>query len=256
MKIISYNLRKNRAIGEILELSEEHETDILCLQECDTVDLPQQVGHLQLADATTSNRLGLALYFRRDRFDAIETQAFQLKKSLHDRVLSPAHERLIGTRLFDHVMSREMIAASFHAAPLTALNSLRRKQIHSALGELWTLGPGMPTIMIGDYNYPIFKGRLSNQVRESGYELTLSDKRTYTRYKFFRGHFDLATSIGFDISSIETLPRGTSDHMPILVTASYSTVPISPEDADALASPGAFDGADADAADAPTDFMI
>ena len=118
------------------------------------------------------------------------------------------------------------------------------------------MGPGLPTLMVGDYNYPVFKENLSNKVRESGYDLTLSDKRTYTRYKFFRGHFDLATSVGLDIKTVVTLPRGTSDHMPILVTASYSTVPISPEDADALASPGAFDGADAGAADAPTDFMI
>jgi hypothetical protein len=50
----------------------------------------------------------------------------------------------------------------------------------------------------------------------------LSDNRTYTRYKFFRGHFDLATSVGLDISGVETLQRGSSDHMPILVSATYS----------------------------------
>jgi hypothetical protein len=59
-------------------------------------------------------------------------------------------------------------------------------------------------------------------VKESGYDLTLSDTRTYTRYKFFRGHFDLATSVGLTIDNIETLPSGKSDHMPILVTSSYS----------------------------------
>ena len=52
--------------------------------------------------------------------------------------------------------------------------------------------------MVGDYNYPVFKDNLAEKVREAGYELTLSDSRTYTRYKFFRGHFDLATSVGFD----------------------------------------------------------
>jgi hypothetical protein len=59
---------------------------------------------------------------------------------------------------------------------------------------------------------------------DSGYNLTLSDSRTYTRYKFFRGHFDLATSIGLTIDSVKALPRGTSDHLPIMVTASYSEV--------------------------------
>ena len=183
---------------------------------------------MHLADSTTRNRLGLAVYYRRDRFTARKTQTVALKKSLHDRVLTPAHERLIGTLLFDMAAQRDLVVASFHAAPLTALNSLRRNQIRSAHAELNVLGPNLPTLMVGDYNYPIFKKHLSNEVKESGYDLTLSDSRTYTRYKFFRGHFDLATSVGLSIDNIETLPRGTSDHMPILVTSSYSdeiTVP-------------------------------
>lgn len=223
MRVISYNLRKNRAIGELVALAEQHDPDMFCLQECDTLGLPAEIGGLHLADATTRNRLGLALYYRRDRFDAIKTQTFALKKSLHDRLLTPAHERLIGTRLADRKAGRELVVASFHAAPLTARNSLRRNQIRVAHEELHSLGPGLPTLMVGDYNYPLFKENLSEKVQSRGYDLTLSDSRTYTRYKVFRGHYDLATSIGLDIQSVETLPRGTSDHMPILVTASYST---------------------------------
>ncbi|MGO4784271.1 endonuclease/exonuclease/phosphatase family protein [Cryobacterium sp. W22_MBD10_FK3] len=222
MKVISYNLRKNSASGELIALVEKYDPDLLCLQECDTLDLPAEVGLLHLADSTTRNRLGLAVYYRRDRFTAKKTQTFALKKSLHDLVLTPAHERLIGTRLYDMAAERELVVASFHAAPLTALNSLRRNQIRSAHAELNVLGPNLPTLMVGDYNYPIFKKHLSNEVKESGYDLTLSDSRTYTRYKFFRGHFDLATSVGLTIDNVETLPRGTSDHMPILVTSSYS----------------------------------
>jgi len=222
MKVISYNLRKNRASGELVALVERYDPDILCLQECDTLELPAEVGLLHLADSTMRNRLGLAIYYRRDRFQAVKTKTFALKKSLHDRVLTPAHERLIGTRLVDLAEKREIVVASFHAAPLTALNSLRRNQIRTAHDELHELGPGLPTLMVGDYNYPIFKQNLSNRVNESGYDLTLSDSITYTRYKFFQGHFDLATSVGLSIDKVETLPSGTSDHMPILVTSSYS----------------------------------
>ena len=223
MRVISYNLRKNRASSELIGLASDYRPDVLCLQECDTLALPAEINNLRLADSTSRNRLGLAVYYRDDRFEAVTTKTFALKKSLHDRVLKPAHERLIGTRLVDREADRELVVASFHAAPLTALNSLRRAQIHAALAELRILGPGLPSLMVGDYNYPIFKENLSDRVKESGYDLTLSDNRTYTRYKFFRGHFDLATSIGLAIDSVETLPRGTSDHMPILVTSSYST---------------------------------
>ena len=231
MKVVSYNLRKHRAMNELAALDERYSPDLMCLQECDTTDLPQHVGHLELATSTSGNRLGLAVYYRPDRYEFRVVRSFALKKSLHDHLLRPAHERLIGVRLLDLEADRELVVASFHAAPLTALNSLRRHQIKSALAQLQFLGPGLPTLMVGDYNYPVFKDNLAEKVREVGYELTLSDSRTYTRYKFFRGHFDLATSVGFDIDRVETLPRGSSDHLPILVDARYTVVPAVPAEA-------------------------
>ena len=225
MRVISYNLRKHNAVGELVALTEQFDLDMLCLQECDTLDIPAEIHDLHLADSTKRNRLGLAVYYRRDRFTAVKTQAFALKKSLHDRLLAPAHERLLGTRLIDTETGRELVVASFHAAPLTALNSLRRNQIKAAHEALHGLGQDLPTLMVGDYNYPYFKDKLNRHVTESGYDLTLSDTSTYTRYKFFKGHFDLVTSIGIEIGSVETLPAGASDHMPILVTADYRDDP-------------------------------
>lgn len=221
MKVISYNLRKNRAIGDVIALAQRHEPDLVCLQECDTVNLPAEIGNLHLVESTKSNRLGLAIYFRKDRFTTVDTKTFALKKSMHDRLLSPAHERLIGTRMVDHAADRELIVASFHAAPLTASNATRRAQIKTAHEELHTMGPGLPTLMVGDFNYPLFKKQLSARVAASGYDLKFSDSLTYTRYKVFRGYFDLATSMGLTIDSVETLPQGLSDHMPILVTGTY-----------------------------------
>lgn len=236
MKTISYNLRKNRALGEIRGLVETHEADILCLQEADSIALPAELGSLRLVHATEKNRLGLAMYVREDRFQVRSAHTFQLKKSLHDHVLQPAHERLLGARLHDRETGRDLVAASFHAAPLTALNSLRRHQISSALGELRQLGPGLPALMVGDFNYPVFRQRLGRHVTDEGYDLTFSDKRTYLRYKMFRGHYDFATSSGFSIDSVRTLDRGTSDHLPILVQAAFEAEwqPVSVEAALAL----------------------
>lgn len=221
IRVISYNLRENHALGEIVDLVTNNSPDVLCLQECDSADLPDSVADLSLADSTKFNRLGLAVYYRKARFTAVKTEAFALKKSLHDRILAPAHERLLGTRLIDRDADRELVVASFHAAPLTALNSLRRNQIRAAHQELRVLGDGLPALMVGDYNYPWFKKNLSERVQESGYDLTLSETKTYTRYKFFQGHFDFATSMALRIDRVETLARGASDHMPILVTADY-----------------------------------
>ncbi|NYE21299.1 endonuclease/exonuclease/phosphatase family protein [Microbacterium immunditiarum] len=222
MRVISYNLRKHRAARELEELVDRHGADVLCLQEVDTGDMPELIAGLRLAQATQRNRLGLAVYYRENTFRAIEVRSLALKKSLHDRVLKPAEERMLGVRLHDIDEGREFIVASFHAAPLTALNSLRRHQIRTALAALEQLGEGLPALMVGDYNYPVFKENLGQKVREQGYELSLSDSRTYTRYRFFRGHYDFATSVGFTIERVRTLPQGLSDHLPILVTAELS----------------------------------
>jgi endonuclease/exonuclease/phosphatase family metal-dependent hydrolase len=221
MRVISYNLRKHKASGELLALARNFAVDALCLQEVDAGDLPEALGPLRLADTTKGNRLGLAIYYRTSRFTAVDTQSFALKKSVHDRVLAPAHERLIGTRVVDNDTGQELVIGSFHAAPLTASNSLRRKQIHAAHAELLSMGRGLMTLMVGDFNYPFFTKNLHAHMKNSGYALSLSNHRTYTRYKVFRGHFDFATSLGLDIASVETLPRGKSDHLPILVSAEY-----------------------------------
>lgn len=219
IKIASYNLRKNHASFELAALVGDHGIDILCLQECDTSDLPPSIGDLVLADSTRLNRLGLAIFYRAERFTAHETKTFALKKSLHDRVLSPAHERVIATRMFDSASGKEIVVASFHAAPLTASNSLRRHQIRAAHDALRGLGEGLPSVMVGDFNYPYFTRKLTTHMEKSGYLLTLSDQPTYIRYKFFKGHFDFVTSVGITVDKVATLPRGESDHLPIMVTA-------------------------------------
>jgi endonuclease/exonuclease/phosphatase (EEP) superfamily protein YafD len=225
MRVLSYNLEKNKAVGELLALIEKHDLDLLCLQEVDAAALPEELGALHLVDRTSANRLGLAIYHRRDRYTAVRTEAFALKKSLHDRIAKPAHERLIASRLIDRKTDHELVVASFHAAPMTALNSLRRAQIAAAHERLAELGPGLPHLMVGDYNYPLFRRGLGRRMDKTGHDLTFSDGRTYTRYKFLRGHFDFATSIGMTISSVETLAKGGSDHLPILVTATYGPAP-------------------------------
>lgn len=60
--VVSYNLRKHAAAGELAELVQRHDVDVLCLQEVDTADMPDRIGGLVLADATRQNRLGLAIY--------------------------------------------------------------------------------------------------------------------------------------------------------------------------------------------------
>lgn len=220
LNIISYNLKYHRAFNELAQLAEKYKTDFICAQECYSNLLPVRLDNLRLADATKDNRLGLAIYFNPKRFDLVKSKSFPLKKSFHDRVLAPAQERLLVTKLTEKGTSREIVVGSFHAACLTASNSTRRKQITEAHNILKSIGRNNPTIMVGDYNYPVFKRGLRVCIEKSGYKLNFSDRPTYVMAKMLRGHFDLTTSFNATIEQVKTLPKGLSDHKPILVQAS------------------------------------
>ncbi|UAJ80798.1 endonuclease/exonuclease/phosphatase family protein [Leifsonia sp. ZF2019] len=219
LRIVSYNLRKHAAGHELADIALTHDVDALCLQEADTDVLPQRLHHLGLADATRANRLGLAMYVRDDRYEVLHTQVFAVNKSLHDRVLAPAHERLLAVHLRDRDSGDSVLVGSFHAAPLTASNSLRRKQIAAAHEGMRSIAPGTPAIMVGDFNYPWFINGLERSLTTSGYTLKRSTEPTYLRYKFFTGYFDFVTSTGFDIERVDVLPAGASDHRAISLEA-------------------------------------
>lgn len=216
MKILSYNLLKNKAAGELEKLYSDHRPDALCLQEVNTNGLPKHIGHMELAVSTQENRLGLALYVDTVKYSIEEVDSFGLKRSVYDKIASPAHERLLGVRAAHRVTGDRFAVGSFHASPLTALNSIRRDQIHNGLVHLQELGEGSPLMMIGDFNYPIFRRRLEQEMANSGWELFTADSSTYRNYKFYKGFFDFAAGKHFHFESMKTLQRGISDHLPIM----------------------------------------
>ena len=220
LNIISYNLKYHRAFNELGLLAEEYSTDLICAQECYSDLLPDNIYNLKLADATKENRLGLAIYYNPDRFEVEHSSSFPLKKSFHDRILAPAQERLLVTKLIDKSTSKNIVVGSFHAACLTASNYIRRHQITEAHSILKSIGKDSPTIMVGDYNYPVFRRGLRVCIEKSGYKLNFSDRPTYAMAKLLKAHFDLTTSFNATIDQVKTLPKGLSDHKPILVQAS------------------------------------
>jgi endonuclease/exonuclease/phosphatase (EEP) superfamily protein YafD len=219
MKLISYNLHNNNAAGDLRSLVDRHDPDVLCVQEADTDLLPVRIGDLELVQSTTDNRQGLAVYLRASRLDPRSTLLVPLEKSVHDRVMKPAQERMVTVRAHDAKHDREVMLSSFHAAPLTASNALRRQQISTAFAALQDLGSGLPSVLAGDFNYPLFQARLERHVGTFGYDVSRSDTSTYRRYGVLRGNYDFALSRGFAASAVESLPQQGSDHLPILVQA-------------------------------------
>lgn len=215
--VVSYNLWKNHAVHELEALAASTEADLLCLQEVYTGSMPDRIGDLRRIASTANNRLGLAIYGRQGRFDVRETRSYSLGRSMHDRVLSPTPERLVAARLVDRQTDRHFVVASFHAAPLSARNSVRRAQIRAAHLGLEALGAGLPAMMIGDFNYPWFSARLRRTLARTGHTLARAVEGTYRGYGVVRGRFDLVTATRFDLGAVHVLPQAASDHMPIIV---------------------------------------
>ncbi|MFB9378552.1 endonuclease/exonuclease/phosphatase family protein [Kineococcus gynurae] len=219
LRVISYNLHEGRARSELLELATAHDVDALCLQECDTALLPDEVAGLRLAGATQRNRLGLALYYRPERLHLQGFATVPLRRSMHDRFLSPAHERLLAVRVVDDAGGGiPFTLASIHTAPLSATNAMRRSQIAGALHAIRETAHGTSALVVGDFNYPWFHSSLGRHLQQHGYEVSRSDLPTYVRRRF-RGHFDFAISEGMQVDRVSTLAQGGSDHLPILVEA-------------------------------------
>jgi exodeoxyribonuclease-3 len=217
--LMSYNLWKNQAVADLDGLIARHPVDILCVQEANTATLPRTLGDLRLSASTDNDRLGLAIYTRDGRFSVRQTRSFALTRSIHDRLMGSTPERLVGANLVDEATGDDLVVASFHAAPLSDPNVVRRAQIRRAHHLLTKLGGGLPTIMIGDFNYPWFARHLAECMAKAGYTLSRGAASTYHRFPILRGTFDLATSIGYDLGPIRTLAQGLSDHLPIVVTA-------------------------------------
>ena len=58
---------------------------------------------------------------------------------------------------------------------MAASNSLRRNQIHAAHAELMSMGGGLMSLMVGDFNYPFFTKNLTAQMKDAGYEYVVID---------------------------------------------------------------------------------
>lgn len=222
MRVLSYNLRHHRAAPELGGLVEDHAADVVCVQEAYVAELPARVAGLELAATTSTGLLGLGVYVDATRFAVTASRAFRLKRGIHDVAFLPETQRLLAVRLVDRRTGDGTTVASFHAAPLTATNILRRHQVSSAHMLLDDLGQGEPAIMVGDFNYPLFRGGLERLAQRDGYAVAIGDAPTYRHTASLSTHFDLVTSRGVAIDSVLTLRSGASDHRPILVDATIS----------------------------------
>jgi endonuclease/exonuclease/phosphatase (EEP) superfamily protein YafD len=223
IRILSYNLWHGKAQRELGELVATHDPDVMCIQEARGSSLPRQLDGMQLAVTTARNRLGVALYTRASRFEIERALTYKLTTSRHDRLVGGTDHRLAAARVNDHLAGQRLVLASFHATPFTDSNAFRRRQVDEAHAFLGELGPGLPTVMAGDYNHPILLFMLQLHLKRRGIGLAHTPSSTFHKDgNLMRGKFDLATMSGLTETSSVTLPQAASDHMPVLFDLRYS----------------------------------
>ncbi len=208
---------------EAFILAHKYQLDIVCLQECYRGLLPKTEGDFSLADKTMHGFMGLAIYYRTTRFRVLSTARTTMRSSLFEKLNSQENERIVIAKLYDKQQKKELFIASFHAIHLVATNYLRRKQVHEAILFLNKHNPpidGIPTIVVGDYNYPWFHGGLKKIVAAHDYTLFVSKKPTL-KNGWFNGKFDLVSARHVLKVDLLVLPRGKSDHMPVRVNVAY-----------------------------------
>jgi len=215
INLLSYNLNFHVAYPELAKLVQTHTADLICLQECYSEDLTDTIGKLTLAAKTTTGKLGLAIYCDTSRFLVIDSTSIPICPSTYERLYIQDRERLLIVELFDRVNQQPLFVASFHATHFVAPNSLRRKQLTSALEVLNSLSHEHPVVLAGDFNYPFFHSKLKRTAQKFNYTLRTTSEPTFYGRKF-KGRFDMAATAHMD-SSVKTLPFGLSDHAPILM---------------------------------------
>jgi endonuclease/exonuclease/phosphatase family metal-dependent hydrolase len=224
LRVLSYNLWHGRAQPELGPLIEAHHPDLLCLQEALASTLPARLEGMQLVVATSKNRLGVAVYANISRFEIESAGTFQLTTSRHDRFVGGTDHRLAAARLTDRRTGRGLTLGSFHATPFTDSNAARRRQVDDAHAALEKLGPGLASVLAGDFNHPILLFMLGHHLKRQG--LSLARTATSTFHKegsLMRGKFDVAAVSQLIVTEAVTLPQGASDHLPVLFTMRYSS---------------------------------
>ena len=143
--------------------------DVLCLQECDSTDIPDEINGLTLAASTKTNRLGLALYYRERPLRAARHQPLRADE-VDARPRHGPGPRAAAGRAAARPAHRPGARSWPTSTPLRSprRTRLRRKQIGLAHEKLSELAGGVPTVMVGDFNYPWFRQGLRKHLLKTG----------------------------------------------------------------------------------------
>jgi exodeoxyribonuclease-3 len=218
LHLITYNLRRHTAYGDVAELIRDHSPDMICLQECHTSKLADTIGDMSIAAKSKIGKSGLAVYAKTGNYAVVSSASYVLQRSIYEFVIREVRQRLLVVQLQDTETGKAFVVSCLHATHPVATNLHRRRQIRRVV-KLLAPYAGQPHIIMGDFNHPFFPRQLQRFMRRLKFDLVLPPQITY-KEKYFKGYFDFAATQDCTATKAEVLEQKNSDHLPVLVEVS------------------------------------
>lgn len=233
LSILTFNLYFGKALEELINLAQNQNPDIICVQEFpvneQTVNKLEAIGY-ELADYSAS-------FFKHFRFYSVATfynpntiihqngQTISLGRGLYEILLfflrfSPRSRTSLNNNFVTKVGNKAFRICNIHLTALQSTNKVRVKQLQKTL-EFLESQPKKPTVVVGDFNYVYKRKVLEKLFQNNGYK-EATNNLLFTIESRILGFFKIKMKPDYiwykylNKKQTTRLNRQLSDHYPIL----------------------------------------
>lgn len=239
LTVLTYNVCFNKGLSALPLILQEHQPDIICLQEVDlgkpTVFESYLPGYVLGATSDSFYHVrhvyGLATLYKQKSVCQIGSNIITLPRSFYETVVGYITRKgprsvLHSSFVLNKNSKRQIHVYNVHLTHIVASNTVRQKQLQEVFDQFHNTNR-MPTLVLGDFNYAIMRRGLEriitqNNFREATSNLTYTEQRMMFLNRKFKLDYILhsphLTCIGtWRLDSF----REYSDHYPVLSAFSF-----------------------------------
>ena len=183
--LLTYNTLFSDAVSGLQKIVSSQHPDFLCLQEVDTTEETferiEKLGY-KLADYSNviiqyGHIFGVATFYNPDKFDFSESKVIFLPKGMLDifaylvRVFKTGKKArtILRTEFLCKKNKKKLSIYNIHLTPY-GTNSIRTKQLQTALFDVSRQLQDEATILTGDFNYPYNRKKLEMLMSEYSFK--------------------------------------------------------------------------------------
>lgn len=175
--LLTYNTLLNDAVSGLKKIIDDKKPDIICLQEVDTTELTfKQIESLGYKLADYANAFikfgkiyGVATFYNSEKFDFLDSKVIFLPKGIIEavtyilRIFKTGFKKrtVLKTDFKSKVNGEKLTIYNIHLSA-HGTNHIRLKQIKTTLDDVKLNDIDLPTILTGDFNYPIGRKKLES----------------------------------------------------------------------------------------------